>query len=108
MSSGKSSKSGSSSNSYTKLPQKEPVRGGKRLLSSSSERVDEPSALMKATVGKLQQKQQPPRGRTKSESSDKAAQEDGEGQKKSKAELRAERRAIQVLQHCCRPVVAYL
>ena len=96
----KSSRSGSSGDSYTKLPglqkeTKEPAaKGIKKLL--SSERTDEPTPLKKTSPGKSQQKQQPPRSRTKSESSDKAASEDGEGQKKSKAELRAERRAIQV------------
>ena len=94
----KSSRSGSSGDSYTKLPglQKETkdpaAKGTKKLLSSS----DEPTPLKKTSPVKSQQKQQPPRSRTKSESSDKAASEDGEGQKKSKAELRAERRAIQV------------
>lgn len=97
----KSSKSSTSGDSLTKLPTlqkdtKEPAKGSRRLLSSSSERTDESPSLKKATPGKSQQRQQPPRSRTKSDSSDKAAPEDGEGQKKSKAELRAERRAIQV------------
>lgn len=97
----KPSRTSSSSDSLTKSPgsqrdTKEPAKKGKRLLSSSSERTDEPIPTKKATPVKSQQKQQPPRSRTKSESSDKAAPEDGEGQKKSKAELRAERRAIQV------------
>ena len=105
MSSGKSpqkpSRASSSSDSLTRSPgsqrdTKEPVKKGRRLLSSSTERTDEPNPTKKATPVKSQQKQQPPRSRTKSESSDKAAPEDGEGQKKSKAELRAERRAIQV------------
>lgn len=97
----KSSRSGSLGDSHTKLPgtqkdTKEASKGSRRLLSSSSERTDEPTPPKKMTPVKSQQKQQPPRSRTKSESSDKATTEDGEGQKKSKAELRAERRAIQV------------
>lgn len=97
MSSGvKPSRSGSQSDPYTKpSASKDPAKGSKRLL-SSTERADEPSPLKKATQGKSQQKPQPPRNRTKSESSEKGASEDGEGQKKSKAELKAERRAIQV------------
>ena len=94
----KSSRSGSFGDSHSKQSSspKEPAKAARRLLSSSTERTDESTPLKKATPGKLQQKQQPPRSRTKSESSDKAASEEGEGQKKSKAELRAERRAIQV------------
>lgn len=97
----KSSRSGSLGDSYTKQPSsqkdtKESAKATRKLLSSSTEKTDEPTPLRKATPMKSQQKQQPPRSRTKSESSDKAASEEGEGQKKSKAELRAERRAIQV------------
>ena len=93
----KSSRSGSLGDSHTKLPEtqkdtKEGAKGSKRLLSSSTERMDEPK---KVTPGRSQQKQQPPRSRTKSDSSDKGVPEDSEGQKKSKAELRAERRALQ-------------
>ena len=96
----KSSRSGASSDSHTKLSgsqknTKESSKATRRpLLSSSTERIDEPTPLKKVTPVKSQQ--QSPRSRTKSESSDKAISEDGEGQKKSKAELRAERRAIQV------------
>ena len=86
----KSSRSGSLGDSHSKQPSSQKdTKAARRLLSSSTEKTDEPTSLKKATPGKLQ----PPRSRTKSESSDK---EESEGQKKSKAELRAERRAIQV------------
>ena len=97
----KSSRSGVSSDLHTKLSgsqknTKESSKATRRpLLSSSTERIDEPTPLKKATPA-VKSQQQSPRSRTKSESSDKAISEDGEGQKKSKAELRAERRAIQV------------
>ena len=91
--------------SHTKLAgsqkdTKDSAKGTRRHF-SSADRVDEPAPLKKTSPGKSQQKQQPPRNRTKSESSDKAASEEGEGQKKSKAELRAERRAIQVRRYYC-------
>jgi len=66
---------------------KEATKGSRRPSLLSSDKDD----IKKST------KPPPARKKTKSESSDKLGSEDGETQKKSKAELRAERRALQVI-----------
>lgn len=74
---------------------KEPSKVSRRLpsLSVSSDKDDTKKST---SLGKPPLKQQQSKIRTKSESSDKLGSEDGDSQKKSKAELRAERRALQV------------
>jgi len=72
---------------------KEPAKVARRLPSLATDKDD----TKKSIPGKPPSKQQQSRIRTKSESSDKLGSEDGEPQKKSKAELRAERRAVQVI-----------
>ena len=74
--------------------EKEPAKVARRLPSLATDKDDTKKST---TPGKPPSKQQQSRIRTKSESSDKLGSEDGETQKKSKAELRAERRAVQVI-----------
>ncbi|XP_065897705.1 translation initiation factor eIF2B subunit delta-like [Dysidea avara] len=74
---------------------KEPSKAARRLPSLSSDKDDSKKST---TSGKPPSKQQHARIRTISESSDKLGSEDGETQKKSKAELKAERRALQEAQ----------
>ena len=76
---------------------KEPSKAARRLPSLSSDKDDSKKST---TSGKPPSKQQHARIRTISESSDKLGSEDGETQKKSKAELKAERRALQVINSC--------